>query len=119
MKSFGLSLTLAAAAAVSGAGCDAPEPAEWSASAPTRLCRDGVGRRAPDDRCDSRARGHRFYYIGQGVVIPALGQVLRGGGDRPVAGVSYGRAAGFTARAPAGAVARGGFGASARGGVGG
>lgn len=121
MKNFGLSLTLLAAAAVSGAGCKRSydRPQEWSASAPTQLCTDANGRRVPDENCGRSYSSHGGFYpwfIGRGAYIPPMGGVFRGGSTRPDAGTAYGRAAAFTARTPSfGSVSRGGFGSSAHG----
>ncbi len=119
MKSFGLSLTLIAAAAATG--CDRRQPAsEWSASGPTRLCVDATGRRLPDADCErtyAHGGGYAFYYLGRGGLIPPEGGLVRGGGYTAAPGVAYGRAAAFTEFSPSAGVARGGFGGSAHGGA--
>ena len=122
MKRFDLSLTLAAAAAASLAGCNRPAPAaqaqDWSAGGPTQYCTDVQNRRVPDDYCRQRTGGGGLAYfpwfIGRGGYIPPYGALARDGGRSPAPGVAYGRAAAFTS-APrgSGAVSRGGFGSSA------
>ena len=123
MKTFGLSLTLIAAAAVTA--CGQQKPQEWNASAPTRLCTDNAGRRVPDANCDRRQGGGGLaffpYFIGRGAIIPPYGGYTVGGSRTPSGGVAYGRAALFTSTAPAArgfGIRRGGFGASAHGGAG-
>ena len=121
MKTFGLSLTLLAAAAVTA--CGQQQPKEWSASGPTRLCTDRDGRRVPDINCERGSQGGGMglaylpFFIGRGGYIPPYGGGVRDGSRTAASGMAYGRAAAFTSLAggssASGGVSRGGFGSSA------
>ncbi|PTQ12170.1 hypothetical protein CLG96_06335 [Sphingomonas oleivorans] len=107
-----LPITTAVAAALLASGCGSR--GEDRASSDVAVCRDRSGRRVDDADCagggsgggSAGARG--WYYLARGSRVPAIGEALGGGSDRPRAGVHY-------ARASAATVTRGGFGMSAHG----
>lgn len=73
----------------------------------TRVCRNGLGQRAPDVHCERSAGsgGGGFVYLPGNRAVPAVGQAVGGYRLQPGQG---------TVRAADGRIVRGGLGASAR-----